>query len=86
MQSPLGSWQAKNWDPEVGSTRFNEFCAVLDKPLIGMTGTAETVAYDESTNMVTVPGGLDVPLTVYNYATFIKEVSGMGPLFCEVEQ
>lgn len=51
-----------------------------------MTGTAETVAYDESTNMVTVPGGLDVPLTVYNYATFIKEVSGMGPLFCEVEQ
>lgn len=26
---PLGSWQARNWDPAVGSTRFFEFCDAL---------------------------------------------------------
>ncbi|BGP01875.1 hypothetical protein NBRC10513v2_005515 [Rhodotorula toruloides] len=26
---PLGSWQARNWDPSVGSTRFFEFCDTL---------------------------------------------------------
>ncbi|BGP56935.1 hypothetical protein JCM8202v2_004571 [Rhodotorula sphaerocarpa] len=26
---PLGSWQARNWDPAVGSSRFFEFCDAL---------------------------------------------------------
>ncbi|BGP09905.1 hypothetical protein JCM10049v2_005781 [Rhodotorula toruloides] len=26
---PLGSWQARNWDPSVGSTRFFEFCDAI---------------------------------------------------------
>ncbi|GAA5977759.1 hypothetical protein JCM10908_005082 [Rhodotorula pacifica] len=26
---PLGSWQARNWDPAVGSTRFFQFCDAI---------------------------------------------------------
>ncbi|OCF35690.1 serine carboxypeptidase [Kwoniella heveanensis BCC8398] len=29
IQAPLGYWQAKNWDPKVGSTHFYEFCDAL---------------------------------------------------------
>jgi hypothetical protein len=29
LQSPLGYWQAKNWDPEVGSKEFYGFCDAL---------------------------------------------------------
>lgn len=29
---PLGSWQARNWDPAVGSTRFFKFCEALTPP------------------------------------------------------
>lgn len=29
---PLGSWQARNWDPAVGSTRFFRFCDALTPP------------------------------------------------------
>ena len=64
-QSPLGSWQAKNWDPAVGSTRFDEFCAALAQPF-GGKGSEQAVA---------LPGGLEVPITVLNYANYIKKVS-----------
>jgi len=32
-QSPLGSWQSKNWDPAVGSTAFDQFCKAINKPV-----------------------------------------------------
>ena len=64
LQSPLGAWQSKNWDPEVGSTRFDEFCEALAKPLFGKNATEFTL----------LPGGLSVPITVYNYGKYIKEV------------
>ncbi|TDL22164.1 peptidase S28 [Rickenella mellea] len=60
LERPLGAWQAKNWDPAVGSTRFDEFCDALAKPLIGSATS-------------TLPGGVKVPLTVYNYAQYIRE-------------
>lgn len=63
-QAPLGGWQSKNWDPEVGSTRFDEFCEALAKPLFGRNAT----------DFLSLPGGLDVPITVYNYGNYIKEV------------
>ncbi|EMD39912.1 hypothetical protein CERSUDRAFT_81235 [Gelatoporia subvermispora B] len=66
LESPLGAWQAKNWDPEVGSTRFDEFCNALNKPVFGSP-------YSASEHMVTSEGGLTVPLVVHNYAKYIKE-------------
>ncbi|GBE84978.1 Probable extracellular serine [Sparassis crispa] len=69
LESPLGSWQAKNWDPQVGSTRFDEFCAALSKPLL----ISNEIVYDEASKTVALPVGLNIPLVVYNYANYIKQ-------------
>ncbi|KAI5119050.1 hypothetical protein M0805_005916 [Coniferiporia weirii] len=63
LSSPLGAWQAKNWDPEVGSNRFNLFCDALASPFAGK----------EADEKLVLPGGLEVPITVHNYAKYIKE-------------
>ena len=65
MQSPLGAWQGKNWDPTVGSTGFDKFCEALKKPVFGHSTKAlsKLEAY-----------GIGVPATVYNYGKYIKEV------------
>ncbi|PSR83862.1 hypothetical protein PHLCEN_2v5571 [Hermanssonia centrifuga] len=75
IESPLGSWQAKNWNPEVGSTRWEEFCEALDKPIFGHPDLLlnTTAFYDHDTKMVTFPGGLEVDLSVLNYARYIRE-------------
>ena len=75
----MGYWQAKVWDPAVGSTGFEEFCAALAKPWgHGDAARIRFVDYDEETETVALPGGLNVPKVVYNYAQYIKEV-GAGP-------
>ncbi|OCH91247.1 peptidase S28 [Obba rivulosa] len=66
IESPLGAWQAKNWNPEVGSTRFEEFCDTLNEPIFGSPGLS-------GEQMITFESGLSVPLVVYNYAKYIKE-------------
>lgn len=73
----MGYWQGKNWDPSVGSTEFEEFCEALSKPLHGsaLRAMLDDGNYDESTKTVSLPGGLSVPLVVYNYAQYIKDVS-----------
>ncbi|KLO14751.1 peptidase S28 [Schizopora paradoxa] len=63
IESPLGSWQSKNWDPKLGSTKFDQFCEALAKPLGKLNATQS----------VSLAGGLDVPVTVWNYANYIKE-------------
>ncbi|KAH9936342.1 serine carboxypeptidase S28-domain-containing protein [Fomitopsis serialis] len=74
LSSPMGYWQAKVWDPSVGSTGFEEFCAALSKPLGSGDLTAhEVIGYNVETQMIALPGGLNVPKVVYNYAQFIKE-------------
>ncbi len=40
------------------------------------------VSYDESTDMVTIQGDLMVPVPVYNYAKYIKDVSSSVSLAC----
>ncbi|KAG5219368.1 extracellular serine carboxypeptidase [Salix suchowensis] len=30
IESPLGSWQSKNWNPAIGSMRFDTFCAAVN--------------------------------------------------------
>ena len=72
-------WPSKVWDPQVGSTGFEEFCAALDRPLgHGDAARSSFVGYDADTEMVALPGGLNVPKVVYNYAQYIKEV-GANP-------
>ncbi|KAL4250656.1 peptidase S28 family protein [Abortiporus biennis] len=75
IRSPLGAWQSKNWDPKVGSVKFDEFCAALDKPLVGKDSEVlnVTMFYDHDMKMVTLSDGLQVDLSVFNYAKYIKE-------------
>ncbi|THH11148.1 hypothetical protein EW145_g846 [Phellinidium pouzarii] len=63
LTSPLGAWQGKNWDPKVGSDRFDTFCAALASPHAGKDAS-ETFLF---------PGHLEIPITLYNYAKYIKK-------------
>lgn len=63
----------------MGSTKFDEFCEALDKPVFGHPDQLglvlnETMFYNAQTNMVTLPDGLEFDLSVLNYAKYIKEV------------
>ncbi|KAI0041435.1 peptidase S28 [Auriscalpium vulgare] len=64
LEWPLGSWQGRNWDPDVGSTDFDYFCAVLN----GNAPSLNDVHHD-----ITLPGGLTVNVAVLNYAKYVKE-------------
>lgn len=75
VQNPLGAWQSKNWDPEVGSTSFDEFCAALTKPPFGVATASSEAPYGDRSRMMTLPGGLSLDFAVFNYAKYIKEVS-----------
>jgi hypothetical protein len=75
-QYPLASWQARNWDPVVGSTTFDRFCAVLNGDTPTLKDTARTVL---------LPGGLKVNVALLNYAKWIREVC-VSSLPCLVPQ
>ena len=79
MQSPLSTWQAKNWDPAVGSNEFEEFCEALDKSIFGhseLLPEADDVAdYDTQTRMVSFSDGLTLDISILNYAKYVREVS-----------
>ncbi|KAH7925596.1 peptidase S28 [Leucogyrophana mollusca] len=72
LESPLGGWQSKNWDPEVGSLEFDEFCEALDKPIFGKNYLS-ALPYDHKDRLVSLPGGLELDFSVLNYAKYIKE-------------
>ncbi|KIK69784.1 hypothetical protein GYMLUDRAFT_34181 [Collybiopsis luxurians FD-317 M1] len=76
VESPLGSWQAKVWDPKVGSTTFDDFCEFLSKPLGHKLNPEVDVAelgFGHPERMVSLPGGLKLDFAVVNYGTWIKE-------------
>ncbi|KAJ4482389.1 serine carboxypeptidase S28-domain-containing protein [Lentinula aciculospora] len=73
IESPLGSWQAKVWDPKVGSTNFDEFCAALNKPLGHKNPGVTLLEHGHPDRMLSLPGGLKVDLAIVNYGTWIKE-------------
>lgn len=75
LSSPLGSWQAKNWDPSVGSSRFEEFCEALGSAWSADESSLHnaTMLFNDETNTLTLPGGIDIPLVVYRYAQYIKK-------------
>ncbi|KZV66837.1 peptidase S28 [Peniophora sp. CONT] len=68
LTSPLGAWQGKNWDPAVGSTAFDDFCAAL---------SGETSSISDTSREVSIPGledmGYKVNVAVLNYAKYIRE-------------
>jgi hypothetical protein len=64
-QYPLASWQDRNWDPAVGSTTFDQFCATLNGDTPTPKDTARTVL---------LAGGLKVNVALLNYAKWIREV------------
>jgi hypothetical protein len=79
---PLGSFQDKNWDEDVGDTSFEVFCAALAGH---HTGDGETMRWDAG-EMLLQPDEADdlsdrksttvpVDFTLMNYAKYIREVS-----------
>ncbi|KAH9922863.1 peptidase S28 [Epithele typhae] len=74
VESPLGLWQARNWDPEVGNPGWDLFCAALDGKF-EEDADMHMAAYDAEQDMVKIAGDLMVPVPVYNYARYIKQAS-----------
>lgn len=74
QKAPLGYWQAKVWDPAVGSTKFDEFCAFLDKPRLGNDDSISSLPFGHEKRLVHLPGGIKLDLSILNYADYIKEV------------
>jgi len=72
-KNPLASWQAKCWDPEVGSTRFDEFCAALDKPFGRVTTAALELPFEHPDRMVQLEDGLALDIAIINYGNWIKK-------------
>lgn len=64
-QNPLGAWQARNWDPAVGATTFDDFCATLN---------GETPTIQDTERTVLLPGGQMVNVALLSYAKWIREV------------
>lgn len=74
LEGPLGSWQAKNWDPAVGSTVFDSFCAALVKPPFHLASSPAVVdaPFGDESRMVKEEG-LMLDYAVLNYAKYIRE-------------
>jgi len=75
LESPLGTWQAKCWDPEVGSTAFDEFCESLDKWIIpGRVSVADMkLPFGHPKRMVPLGQDLALDIAIVNYGKWIKE-------------
>lgn len=80
-QSPLGSWQNKNWDPAVGSSSFDIFCTRLSTPPANSTSNVASLPYGHPKRKVSVAlgnstqsGSIKVDFALANYATYIKTV------------
>lgn len=79
---PLGFFQEKNWDEDVGNTGFEVFCAALSGY---HTGDGELMRWDademllqpDETNALDDPKPTAIPLdsTLLNYAKYIREAS-----------
>ncbi|KAF8845504.1 peptidase S28 [Paxillus ammoniavirescens] len=72
IEGPLSAWQAKNWDPEVGSARFDEFCEALSKPIVGATHIAALPVGHED-RLLTLWDEHKIDFSILNYAQWIRE-------------
>ena len=72
-QMALESWQAKNWDPDVGSDEFDEFCKRINHPYNSFQDAVETTGVDADDVMVLISApGFD--FTLLNYAAYVRAV------------
>ncbi|GHJ84782.1 hypothetical protein NliqN6_1184 [Naganishia liquefaciens] len=68
ISSVLGSWQARNWDPAVGSLEFYRFCDILT------AGLASSEDADGDLATFHIPGSpARVPAAVMNYAGYVRD-------------
>jgi hypothetical protein len=85
IQSPLGSWQAKNWDPAVGSTNFDKFCNALVGPKAHGLGEVNyssagdlrmlsEVDADSVQTWKEVFESTDIHFALFNYARYVRKV------------
>ena len=75
------SWQAKNWDPEVGSKEFDEFCERLNHHSHSVEDVVRTIGVDldDVMTLINAPG---FDFTLLNYAAYVRAVSQLeGRLF-----
>ncbi|KAI0769022.1 peptidase S28 [Trametes elegans] len=72
LEAPLGAWQGKVWDPEVGSPLWDQFCEVINRPF-KYGNDDQAVTYDADIGVVSVTKDLSVTVPVYNYAQWIKQ-------------
>jgi len=74
MQSPLGYWQTKCWDPAVNSDKFETFCASLSKPFGRFSAQSFDLHFEHPERLVTLDGGFAVDIAIVNYGKWVKEV------------
>ncbi|KAJ3503107.1 hypothetical protein NMY22_g18365 [Coprinellus aureogranulatus] len=75
LESPLGYWQAKCWDPEFGSTKFDDFCSTLRKPFSRAMAQVDidSLPFGDEKRMVALEDGLTVDVAIVNYAQWMKK-------------
>lgn len=71
---PMGSWQSKNWDPEVGSPEWDTYCAVLTNKSISYPSTG--AVYAEVRELI-VEGGMSkeieaLTIPIMNHIGFLN--------------
>ena len=67
LSLPLGAWQAKNWDPKVGSSAFDAFCHALLKPADRASVRGKQIAF------VAQDGTNSVSQHLLNYASIFRD-------------
>ncbi|GAA5864820.1 hypothetical protein JCM3774_004240 [Rhodotorula dairenensis] len=72
---PLGSWQARNWDPAVGSTRFFDFCDAVTAAPEGGANSSDGSSSSAATSLFpSLPSDPRKALESFQgYAKFVSE-------------
>lgn len=74
-QAPLELWQAKVWDPSVGSKAFDEFCVALNSAWgLPVSIAAQDLEYGHPDRMVSLPRGLALDFSIRKYASWMRDV------------
>lgn len=74
MTYPLGAWQARNWDPDVGSTGFEDFCDDLLRSDEAAGSTAQWPSERKQIPFGTAAKvGVSAHTYLENYARYIRE-------------
>ncbi|KAF8810219.1 peptidase S28 [Phlegmacium glaucopus] len=73
LENPLGAWQAKCWDPKVGSTAFDDFCEALDKPFGAVSAADMELPFGHPKRMISLGQGVSFDLAIISYGKWISK-------------